>query len=263
MEMLVNVQSWMQEALVSGSADGGESEINRHILPSTNLTAAQRLAIYQRGYYARLIACLEGQFRALKHALGEQLFRDFAKEYLLRHPSHSPTLAHLGNRFSEFLEETRPDKDAAEKEEWIDFMVELARFEWDLYTVFDLPGDEGRDPVEPDLPDHLLELQPCLFLHTYAFPVNKYYTAVAYNQNPDIPSAGCVRVALVRTHFTTRVFPLLEPQYVFLLAMKQGLNCAEALQQTANAFDVTLENAQAAWQQWRRNWITAGFFSVI
>lgn len=259
--MLGNIQSWMQEALVSGVAEGGESEINRHILPSGNLTAAQRLAIYQRGYYARLIACLESQFKALKHALGEQLFRDFAHEYLLHYPSHSPTLAHLGNRFAAFLEETRPDKDSEEKEEWIDFMVELARFEWDLYTVFDLPGDEGKAPVSPEIPDHLLQLQPCVLLHEYEFPVTQYYNAVAQELNPDIPPAGRVHVALVRTHFNTRVFALLEPQYAFLSAMRQGLDCTEAIQQTAAAFESSPEKVCAAWLQWRPNWIASGFFS--
>jgi hypothetical protein len=56
----------------------------------TRLSAAQRLAIYQRGYFARLLQCLEGQYKALCHALGKELFDDFSKEYLRKYPIFKP-----------------------------------------------------------------------------------------------------------------------------------------------------------------------------
>lgn len=258
MTELENVQQWMQEALFSGASD---PEITAaHVLPTGELTAQQRLAIYQRGYYARLIACLEGQFKALKTALGEELFRDFAREYLQKFPSGSATLADLGTHFVAFLEENRPDKELPEKESWIDFMVELARFEWDLYTVFDRKGSEAEDQATVGTPDALLLPQRCLFLHTYRFPVNRYFADVAQEKEPDFPTEETVYIAFVRTNYVTRVFALLEPQHFFLQEMLNGKPAIAALEATREHFGSTDEKALKAWQEWRRNWIEAGFF---
>ena len=174
---LEQLQAWMQAMLVHSGCPTAETLL--HIEPSPTLSPPERLAIYQRGYYARLIQCLEGQYKALCHALGKELFDDFAREYLLQCPSGSPTLAVLGEQFSAYLESTRPDKDLETKELWVDFMVDLARFEWDLYRSFDAPGNEGKPYAAPDSEDSKLRLQPCFFLHRYRFPVSAYYEGVA------------------------------------------------------------------------------------
>ena len=69
---LAQVQAWMQEMLVSADAPGNTTA---HVAPSSTLSAEERLAIYQRGYLARLLQCLEGQYKALCHALGKGLGR--------------------------------------------------------------------------------------------------------------------------------------------------------------------------------------------
>jgi hypothetical protein len=255
---LSTVQSWMQQLLVRSGAD---ERTALYIEPSAQLTPEQRLAIYQRGYYTRLIQCLEGQFKALKQALGEDLFRDFAHEYLLHHPSASPTLALLGEKFPDFLEASRPDRDEPVREEWIDFMISLGCYEWDLYTVFDAPGNEGKPFAATGTPDNNLRLQPCFFLHKYAFPVNRFYSAVANGEDPEIPDRETVFVAIVRTDFVTRVFPLLEPQFHFLRLLQEGMTVADALLQTAARFKTAHEQAAAAWSEWRKHWLTAGFFA--
>lgn len=258
MQTLENLQQWMQQALISGTTN--PELASTHVLPSGELSAQQRLAIYQRGYYARLIACMEGQFKALKTALGEELFRDFAREYLQQFPSGSPTLAELGTHFVAFMEDNRPDKDLPEKESWIDFMVELARFEWDLYTVFDRKGSENDPQVTLTTPDDLLKPQQCLFLRSYDFPVNQYFAGIADEADPDIPDAQTVYIAFVRTNYVTRVFSLLEAQYFFLNQMLHGNSAGEAIHATQQTFESSTENTKLAWQEWRKRWIEAGFF---
>lgn len=260
-DQLSAVQSWMQQALIRGVDPTEKDAIAQYVEPSQQLTAGQRLAIYQRGYYARLVQCLEGQYKALCHALGADLFRDFAKEYLLQFPSGSPTLAVLGAQFPEFLEASRPDKDAPVRETWIDFMVQLGRYEWDLYTVFDAQGNEGKPYATAEAPHQHLRLQSCLFVHQYDFPVHRFYSAVAREEDPEIPEPQTVWVAIVRTDFVTRVFPLLEPQYVFLQALKTGHSVAKSLAATAALFDTPPAQAETAWSEWREHWIAAGFFT--
>jgi len=73
---------------------------------------------------------MASQFKALEYALGESLFKGFADQYLQANPSQSYTLMDLGKNFSSYLEATRPDKEYSEKEDWPDFMIELAAFEY-------------------------------------------------------------------------------------------------------------------------------------
>lgn len=250
----------MQAALTHEGAPLQQAEVEAHIQASPALAPAQRLAIYQRGYYARLLQCLEGQYKALCHALGKELFDDFARDYLKAHPSHSPTLSELGAHFPDFLENTRPDKDEVEKESWIDFMVDLARFEWQLYRVFDAPGHEGKPYADASVPDESLRLQPCFFLYQYRFPVDAYYHAVARGEDPDIPAAKARYLAICRKDYSIGIFSLLAPQYVFLTEVAKGSGIKTALKSTATAFDSPETAAQQAWATWKTNWCPAGFF---
>lgn len=257
---LAEIQTWMQQALMfPGQADLQEETV-MHIAPSRTLSASQRLAIYQRGYVARLLQCLEGQFKALCHALGKELFDDFGIAYLRQYPSTSPTLALLGARFPDFLRETRPDQEADEKEPWIEFMIDLAQFEWDLYSMFDAPGHEGKAYAAASEAEENLRIQPCFSIHQYDFPVNVYYSAVAGGRDPDIPSSREHFIAIVRKDFRTAVFDLLPPQYTFLQKMTAGSTVQEALNSTATIYNKPEKEAREAWVDWKKAWMEAGFF---
>jgi len=260
---LKDMQAWMQEALVHSGATTQREDILAHIEPSDTLSAPQRLAIYQRGYYARLIQCMEGQFKALCHALGKDLFDDFAREYLELYPSQSATLSDLGTRFPGYLAGTRPDKEDAEKEEWIDFMVDLAQFEGDLYVMFDATGNEGRPYATDTCHDDTLRLQPCFSLHTYRFPVSGYYNEVARGNDPEIPAPQQCHIATARKDYSIGIFTLLPAQYTFLSEMKKGVAVNEALAITVHQFNATPEAAGKAWSEWKQHWITCGFFIAV
>jgi hypothetical protein len=78
----------MHEAL---RAPGGPSDARliETIAPPDQIMPVDALGIYQRSYYQRLLNCMREQFPAPCHALGEQLFTDFAREYLREHPPES------------------------------------------------------------------------------------------------------------------------------------------------------------------------------
>ena len=154
---LAGLQHWFQKALHNPRA---VDDVDAIFEATPGLDAGQGLAIYQRSYYLRLTKCLQDQFPALNYALGADLFFDFAQEYIHAMPSESYTLYRLGERFSQYLNAERPDRDksAAHREPWIDFMVELADFEWQLFSLFDAAGHEFGDwPNEAtDYPDDKL-----------------------------------------------------------------------------------------------------------
>jgi hypothetical protein len=134
-------------------------ETEQIVESSPRLTGAQRLAIYQRSYYLRILKCMREQFPALCHALKDELFTDFAHEYLQARPPESYTLYDLGRRFPDYLDETRPDREEVEenRESWIDFMVDLARFERRLFVMFDAPGHEGKPFADEFVPVYPLK----------------------------------------------------------------------------------------------------------
>jgi hypothetical protein len=253
----------MHEALAFPRRVDGERR-DALLRESPRLTAAAGLAIYQRGYFLRIASCMREQFPALCHALGEPLFNDFVADYIRDRPPESHTLYDLGRRFAAWLDESRPDCDrpAARRETWIDFMIDLARFERQVFVLFDAPGHEGRPFAEPETPDERLRLQPCFDVGAYDFPVPAYYHAVRKKREAALPPAGRSFAALVRTDYVTRTVPLTEPQYLFLEAMAGGAGVYGAAGAVARRLGTTAEEVVESWHAsgQRRRWIDWGFF---
>lgn len=254
----------MQAALVFPRR--AQSDVIEAVLEATpRMTAHARLAIYQRSYYARLLKCMEDQFPALRYALGAPLFADFAGEYLRACPSQSYTLYALGARFPAYLEENRPDHalPVEERESWIDFMVDLARLEREVFRVYDAPGHEGQPYANDQIIDANLVLQPCVSLHAFRYPVADYYTQVRRELKPEFPVAQPSYYALVRKDFQTRMISLELPQHIFLTALVEGHCIAKALAKVAQASAQPLDATVRAWgaeSSSRKNWIAAGMF---
>jgi len=259
---LAGLQRWMQAALLSPAAEGQREQAARLVAPSQRLSGPDRLAIYQRGYHVRLLECMKVQFKALCHALGEELFTDFALEYLRARPSQSATLGELGDRFPDYLDETRPDRGAPPEERavWADFMVDLARFERELLARFDAVGHEGRPYADASAPDARLRLQPCFALGAYRFPVDAYFRRVRAGEDPEVPDLRATWVAFARRDYLTGVHGLTRLQYAFLQALAAGRGIAEALAETAAEVGLPREELTTAWDRWREKWIEAGFF---
>lgn len=254
---LAALQTWILDAIrfpASPRAPGPLGTTGR-VPPSDGL------AIYQRGYFLRLAHCMREQFPALCHALGTALFDDFVGEYIRDLPPVSHTLYDLGRRFADFLETTRPDADAPEV--WVDFMIDLARYERQLFVLFDAPGHEGQRFATWDTPDTDLRLQPCFALGAYRFPVADYYHAVRRKTDPALPPATPSHIALVRVDYLTRTVPITEPHHVFLAALQRNRTVVTAIETAAHHLGVSVDQA---WQSWRapdgirRRWIDAGFF---
>lgn len=260
---LQSVQHWMHQALVfPRRVDGGERDA---LLDSSPLlTGAAGLAIYQRGYLLRIANCMREQFPALCHALSAPLFNDFVADYIRDKPPESHTLYDLGRRFPLWLGENRPDRDLppAEREAWIDFMIDLARFERQVFALFDAPGHEGQPFADADTPDHRLRLQPCFDLGAYGFPVAAYYHSVRLNQPALLPPAGRSFAALVRTDYVTRTIPLGEPQYHFLEAMAACGGVGDGIETVARNLGASAESVRRSWHSSgdRQRWIDWGFF---
>ena len=256
------VQHWMLDSLLAPKETSRQS-VEQTLLPGGQLDAAGCLAIYQRSYRLRLRCCLGEQFPATRHALGENLFYDFADEFLRDCPSESYTLYDLGQRFPGWLEKSRPDAERSpeEREDWIDFLVDLARYEWTLFRLFDAPGHEGQPWPDRDCDDSRLVLQPCLALGKYRYHVAAYYHAVRDGNAPELPALATSFVVILRRDYRTATFPVSAFHFRFLRQVQERGNVASALESMAEWSGRPLAEVRRSWrEEVKAPWVEAGFF---
>lgn len=225
---LASLQSWFQAVISQPEGPAGHPDLDpeRFVRGTSRLTSLDRLAIYHRGYYARLIECMRVAHPALRHALGDELFDGFAFDYLREHPSRSYTLARLDERLPAFLEATRP-----RDELWPRFIVDLARVERLFAEVYDGEGTEA-EPVlaAADLPpvpdrawlDTVLRPVPSLRLLASSFPVGRYLTAVTRGEHPELPDPAETFIVLVRRDYVVRLTELDRSGFAVLSAIAAG-----------------------------------------
>jgi hypothetical protein len=261
---LADLQVWVQNALTASERPTPEA-LAQQLAGSADFPASAGFGVYRRAYIARIVGAMRAQFPALCHALGRELFDAFTADYVRLYPPESYTLHDLGRRFSAFLEDQRPDRDQpdAQRESWIDFMVDLARFERQLFTIYDAPGIEGFRLPAPDVSDDRLRLQPTLSLGTFRFAVGDYYNAVRRDEKPSVPQQRAYRVALMRKDYNVRMIPLTEWELACLGAMSSGLSFAAAIGAAADATNLP-PGAEASFRAElaivRRRWLAWGFF---
>lgn len=261
MTPLADLQGRMHAALIDPAADpAAPAALFRS---GGRLDPAAGLRIYQRGYFLRIAACMREQFPALCHALGRDLFDDFVADYIRDCPPARHTLYDLGRRFPAWLEANCPEPEAAAP--WVAFMIDLARFEYAVFAMFDAPGHEGQAYATRDTPDAALRLQPAFALGSYRFPVAAFYHAVRRGECPPIPAPapGAHRVALVRTDYRTRTVSLSEVQHALLEQLADGVAIDAALATVTTRFGLEPSEVQRSWsgpQGCRTHWIEWGFF---
>ncbi|HMB94962.1 MAG TPA: DNA-binding domain-containing protein, partial [Tepidisphaeraceae bacterium] len=73
------------------------------IKPNDRLTSLERLEIYNRQYWFRVLDCLYDDYPGLRAILGQEKFHRISRTYLEQYPSRSFTLRNLGSRLEQFL----------------------------------------------------------------------------------------------------------------------------------------------------------------
>ena len=268
---LANFQQWMMDMLLDpfqqlGEANGKLPErlqgtrLDTIINHSEKLPAHEHLAIYQRGYIARLRNCMAQQFSALEYALGPELFSAFADEYLSIHPSHSYNLAELGHGFAAFLQANRPDQGDAPKEDWPDFMIELATLENIINIAFEERADDDYTLATLETADETLQLLPVVYLSEFRFPVRWFYTEFKNAREPQIPGLHQSYCIILRHNYQVSLHDLPSDQYQFMLLLKEGLGVNQAKERYLNETGVAKETFDQVWPTWKQRWIEARLF---
>jgi Putative DNA-binding domain len=146
------------------------------IKPNDRLNSFERLEIYNRQYWFRVLDCLHDDYPGLGAILGTKKFTQLATAYLAKYPSNSFTLRNLGERLEQFIREepgwTSPHEPLA---------LDMVRFEWAQTVAFDGPSKRPitADDILGKASDHLtLGLQPYLSLLLLNYAVDDFLIAV-------------------------------------------------------------------------------------
>jgi hypothetical protein len=150
--------------------------VGAFIKPNDRLTSCERIEIYNRQYWFRLLDCLHDDYPGLRAALGQRKFNALIEAYLDKYPSRSYTLRNLGSRLEQFISET-PQLTAPRTA----LASEIARFEWAQVVAFDgearpaLTVDEllGVDPAALRL-----GVQPYITLLDLHWPLDDWAIAL-------------------------------------------------------------------------------------
>ena len=259
------------------------AEAAEFIKPNDRLSSFERLEIYNRQYWFRLLDCLYEDYPGLRAVLGERKFLKLATAYLTRYPSDSFALRDLGSRLEQFLLD-EPQWSAPREA----LALDMARFEWAQVVAFDafakppITTDEILDTPPGKL---RLELQPYLSLLFLRYAVDDFLVALkkgntdglrgeasnAVESAPKVsprrkrvrlPARANIHLAVHR-YDNQLYFKRLEPEaFAILTALNRGLSvesaCAEAIGSSGRS-DVDWPSKIQGWFQ---NWAALGWLSL-
>jgi len=181
-----------------------------YITPNARLSSFERLEIYNRQYWFRVISAVSEDFPTLNAVLGAQRFDALILAYLQENPSTSWTLRNLGARLPAFLKE-HPEFTGNRRS----LALDVARLEWAYVEAFD---GKHWDPLAPEDvhaigPDSKLSLQPHLQLLALKYPVDNLVLDV----KKGIPETDIVSSAASRRERHNRIpLPSVQQQRVYL-----------------------------------------------
>jgi hypothetical protein len=249
------------------------------IKPNDRLTSVERLEIYNKQYWYRLMDCLWDDYPGLRTILGLRKFEKLRIAYLNRYPSRSYTLRNLGSRLVEFIEE-QPELVLPQ----FAMCLDMARFEWAQVLAFD---SEARPPLTVDDllgkdPAKLrVSLQPYISLLELGYPLddfvmtvkkrdkamrNEASNAVEANRQTErqsrirLPRAQTVYLSVHR-HHDDLYYKRLEPQaFAILTQLRDGATVAQA---AAAALSDDAADQQVDWagriREWFSQWMELGW----
>jgi len=245
------------------------------IAPNSRLTAFERLEIYNRQYWFRILGALAEDFAALNAVIGSHAFDHLSIDYLAAHPSRSFTLRNLGSRLTEWL--VANPKYAGRRQ---DLAVDIARVEWAFVQAFD---SAEREPLTVEQIATLdagsrLALQPHVQLIALSYPADELLLNLHQQEKRQTSEAGVRQeetakrpikiprlrrratwVAAHRVDMTVYYRRLLREEFLTLTAIAEGKPLVDAI--GAGFADSRIPEAHRAKciQEWFATWAELGW----
>jgi Putative DNA-binding domain len=250
----------------------------RYIKPNDRLTSFERLEIYSRQYWFRVLGSLAEDFPGLRAVLGGQRFEAMCKAYLAERPSCSFTLRNLGAQLETWLRENLG---------WLRdrrvLALDMVRLEWADIEAFDgqaKPPLCSEDLQQAEVENFKLDIQPYVQLLELHYPVDDLLLEVKRGEDaPDVASNAVqerrkrskvqaaaklepaqIFLAVHRLDFSV-YFRRIEPEeFALLSALRRGKTIERAIELAFRKSSVPVANRAAFVQHSFRTWATLGWF---
>lgn len=240
------------------------------IAPNSRLTAFERLEIYNRQYWFRVLGALAEDFPGLRAVVGGRKFGALSIAYLSEHPSRSFTLRNLGSKLPEWLA-AHPEQTGRRHR----LAVDVAQIEWAFVEAFD---SAERPPLTVDQIATLdgnsrLALQPHLRLIELDYPADDLVLGLHKREGRQTSEAGMehddgsespmtlVRIRARRTWLAAHRVDLsvyyrrLErEEFQVLAAIRQGLQLGEAIEAGFAGSRIGIARRAERIREWFANW---------
>jgi hypothetical protein len=248
-----------------------KSEAEAIIKPNDRLSSLERLEIYSRSYWYRVLDSLVEDFPGVRAVVGVREFHAMTRDYLVVRPSTSFTLRNLGSRFVEWLAHN-PNR----IQPYEALVMDMARLEWAHIEAFD--GAE-KPTVTPEGwaragENAVLQLQPYIRLVASQFAVDDLLLEIRKleNSNPKIANWRRKRLPEIRRERSFIVVHRVEysvcyrrvdrEAFQLLQALQAGKNLGEALESAFSGSKVPEDRWPALVQEWFGLWMGLGWFAA-
>ena len=260
---------------LSGDGQHMEDVAGSFIAPNSRLSAFERLEIYNRQYWFRILGALAEDFPALRSVVGARAFDAISVAYLTAHPSRSFTLRNLGSQLPEWLA-NNPHYAGRRAP----LAHDVARMEWAFVEAFD--GAE-RDPLTLEQISTLdgssrLALQPHLQLIELEFPVDEMVLNLHKNEKRQTSEAGIEQeedehapaklpalrrkltwLAAHRVDLSVYYLRIKREEFCTLSAIRAGRPLAEAIEAGVTSSRVPSAKRPSLVKQWFTAWAELGW----
>jgi hypothetical protein len=251
----------------------------RFIKPNDRLTSFERLEIYNRQYWFRLLSCMNEDFPGLRAILGGPQFEKMSTAYICDCPSRSFTLRNLGAQLETWLRE---------HPEWLQdkqaLALDMVRLEWADIEAFDgqaKPALRASDLAAHANPNLRLNLQPYIQLLDLKYPVDDLLLAVrdGDDEGSDFASnAFQERKKKKKVHAVARLQPaqiflavhrldfsvyfrrVSREEFHLLAALRRGRGIQPAIEMAFRTSSVPEKERASAVRHWFQTWAMLGWF---
>lgn len=279
---LLELQRKMAGAIMAplGTADrlarSAGAEAGEIIKPNDRLTSSERLEIYAKSYWYRLLDSLYDDFPGLRAIVGVRAFDKLSRAYLAEMPSESFTLRNLGSRLIEWLARHR---EYAGKSPAL--ALDMVRLEWAHIVAFDGAAEKvlGPEDLLELTPEMTFRLQPYITLLALDYPVDDLHLKVSELAEGHGEASNAVlrhkerravaRIRLKREAIYVAVHRVDEwvyyrrmeaDEFRLLDALAGRKPVGEAIDSVFGDSDLPLEELRAKVEGWFRAWAQAGWF---
>lgn len=268
-------------------------EAAEFIKPNSRLTSFERLEIYNRQYWFRILDSFAEDFPGLRAVVGRKRFDEIARGYLTECPSESFTLRNLGSRLPQWLADHKELTGGHYA-----LAADMLKLEWAHIEAFDAADltPLSLEELAALGDDPRLSLQPHISLIEVHFPVDDLLLAVRDHENEQQETGGNrsfsirgwlkpasrkaiskinaaqhreregtsdpanVYIAIHRANYSVHYKRLDRESYLLLNAVRENKSLGDALEIAFGESALAPEEQAARVQDWFAHWMSLGWF---